>query len=217
MKLSIVSTEVDRVSLSQICSPLVSHTHIRSFSGSHTCKQKQNNSTEALCENTSCSSHTACPAVHQELPNNALMLSCHVSSLTKRNFPVSCYEKKKATKFLTSSKYYCMSWFQLNLSCKPPGLLLVLFYSTLVGFYNNCACIWIHLHNNPMLKKKLTLTHCFLVNDWRSKAGITNDGDLHVQVCVAFQSFGTLIWMFVCRVHRASSIPRPPHATHVRE
>lgn len=39
---------------------------------------------------------------------------------------------------------------------------------------------------------------------------------MFAQVSVAFQSFGTQIWMFVWSVHRASSTQRPLHATHVR-
>lgn len=41
-------------------------------------------------------------------------------------------------------------------------------------------------------------------------------GDLCVQVSAAPPSFGTQTWMFVSRVHRASSTRRPRPATHVR-
>lgn len=122
MKLSIVSTEVDIFSSSSNRRWLLSHRHIRLFSGSHTRTQKQNNSAEALSENTSCSSHTACPFTHQKLPSNSLMqLSC-ISSLTPRNFPVTFYEKKKTTRFShVLGETYCTSCFQLSFSCKSPG------------------------------------------------------------------------------------------------
>lgn len=37
----------------------------------------------------------------------------------------------------------------------------------------------------------------------------------HKKVSVAIQTFGTQIWISVCRVHHASNTQRPHHATHV--
>lgn len=121
MKLSIVSTEVDAC-LSELKPPSTSFSQTRSFilwkSHKYTEAKQFNGST--LWKHILLFTHCrACSRTRRYRVILSHAINC-ISSLTDRNFPVSFYEKKKTTKFLTCcvqvSSFYCISWVQLTLS-----------------------------------------------------------------------------------------------------
>ena len=166
MKLSIVSTQRQTFSPPSAC-----FSQTRSFVlwKPHTYAEEPKQFRGSThCENTSCSSHTAClpgplarPEVTQSLSLSlsfSLMKSSCISSLTHRNFPVSVYEKKKAAQFLLTcsprvTPFHCKSGFQQSFSWQSPGYSLFCF-QFIPELRETWLVFWKHVRQSPEAQHK---------------------------------------------------------------